>query len=328
MADARLRVDAVRSRRAAALAVAVVALGLLVAWNTAAVNRETRSAQRTLAGARILPLPGGDLQVAERGPRDAPPVVLLHCHTCSLRWWDPVVPALARRHRVIRLDLLGHGGSEKPRKGYSMRAQGRLLGQALTRLRARPAVLVGHSAAGAVATALAEQSPAAVRGIVTIATPPDGSRFGDVPFLARLASAPVVGQLLRRVTSDRVVASGYEHAFGRRFVDRRFPGRDRMVEDYRAMTHTAYRAPMRAFESYTGRIPVDARLARLGLPALAIFGSRDAEFDARRSLAAYRARGIATVMIPGAGHAPNVERPAAVARLLLRFARRVGRSRG
>jgi pimeloyl-ACP methyl ester carboxylesterase len=43
------------------------------------------------------------------------PIVLLHCFACSLHRWDRVVPLLERRHRVVRLDLLGFGGPEKPK---------------------------------------------------------------------------------------------------------------------------------------------------------------------------------------------------------------------
>ena len=68
----------------------------------------------------------------EDGPADAPAVVLLHGFACSIRWWDRMVAALARDHRVIRFDLLGHGGSEKPKDGYSMENQARWSRPALT----------------------------------------------------------------------------------------------------------------------------------------------------------------------------------------------------
>src|SRR4051794_41436755 len=87
------------------------------------MDRETKAASPTIG--RILDLPDGDVQVREDGPKSAPPIVLLHCFACSMRWWDAVVPALARDHHVVRIDLLGHGGSEMPREGYSMPEQAR-----------------------------------------------------------------------------------------------------------------------------------------------------------------------------------------------------------
>ena len=88
--------------------------------------------------------------------------MLLHGFACSIGWWDEMTPALARDHHVIRFDLLGHGGSEKPKEGYWMESQARLVAAALDRLGVRRAAVVGHSMGGGVATALAEQRPALV----------------------------------------------------------------------------------------------------------------------------------------------------------------------
>ena len=75
----------------------------------------------------------------EDGPRDAPNIVLLHGFACSIGWWDDMIPALARDHHVITFDLLGHGGSEKPREGYGMEEQARRVSAALDRLGVRRA---------------------------------------------------------------------------------------------------------------------------------------------------------------------------------------------
>ena len=100
-------------------------------------------------------MPGGDLQVVDRGPRDGSPIVLIHCFTCAIDWWDGMMPLLDRDHRVIAVDLLGHGGSEKPSSGYSVPNQADVVAQALGRLGVRNAEVVGHSLGGAVAVALA-----------------------------------------------------------------------------------------------------------------------------------------------------------------------------
>ena len=92
----------------------VVALIVLLGLNALTVDHETKAASVTEPGGRILRLPGGDLQVVDHGPRDASPIVLIHCFTCAINYWDGMMPLLARTHRVIAVDLLGHGGSEKP----------------------------------------------------------------------------------------------------------------------------------------------------------------------------------------------------------------------
>ena len=87
---------------------ALVALAILLAVNTIVLNQETKAAEVTVSGGRILDLPGGAVQVVEQGPtlgkpaRKAAaglPIVLLHGFGASLHWWDRMAPLLARRHR-------------------------------------------------------------------------------------------------------------------------------------------------------------------------------------------------------------------------------------
>jgi pimeloyl-ACP methyl ester carboxylesterase len=131
----------------------LAALVVLLILNAVVLDHQTKSAEVTADGAKILSLPGGDLQVLDSGPvayltvshrRNAPrppkpePIVLLHCYTCSINWWDKLIPLLERAgHRVIAIDLLGHGGSEMPSNGYSMQDQAQLVAQALDRVGSR-----------------------------------------------------------------------------------------------------------------------------------------------------------------------------------------------
>jgi pimeloyl-ACP methyl ester carboxylesterase len=56
--------------------------------------------------------------VAEAGPADAPPVVLLHGWPQHWFMWRDVIPGLAADHRVIAPDLRGLGWSDAPKQGY------------------------------------------------------------------------------------------------------------------------------------------------------------------------------------------------------------------
>ena len=61
--------------------------------------------------------------------------MLLHGWTAAANWWDRVTPALAKDHRVVRIDLLGHGDSAKPDDGYSMNEQADRMAAALQKAR-------------------------------------------------------------------------------------------------------------------------------------------------------------------------------------------------
>jgi pimeloyl-ACP methyl ester carboxylesterase len=307
----------------------VVALAILLAVNTIVLDQQTKPAGVTVSGGRILDLPGGAVQVVAEGPTIAraarhdsatqPPIVLLHCFGCSLHWWDRVVPLLAKRHRVIRVDLLGFGGSEKPKSGYSMEDQARLVALALGRLQVQGAVVVGHSIGFKVATALASESSELVDRLVDIDSTSDPS-FGDLPFLARLNFTPVIGQALHRIAPDFAIKDSYESAFAPGYDLGDFS--DQVVDDYRAMTYTSYdRSPAEA-DDYGNELPLDERIRTAAVPLLVIFGEEDQLVDdpAAAAQAYGDVPGAQITMIPGAGHSPNVEKPARTAGLILQFA--------
>lgn len=294
----------------------VAALIVLLVVNALLVDGETKSAEVTVPGGKLLDLSGGQIQVVDRGPRDGSPIVLIHCFTCGIDWWERMRPRLERRHRVIAVDLLGHDGSEKPDGGYSIEDQAKLIAQALARLGVRDAELVGHSLGGPVSVALAERSPQLVNRLVLIDSIPDTS-YGDVGFIGELPFKPLIGQLLWRVKPDFSIRDGLEVAFAPGFS---VP--DAFVEDVKRMTYSSYSGSHSAFDDYTGEEALPQRAAAIGKPLLAIMGAEEQiADDPRAALAAYRSGdpGVQTELIAGAGHSPNVEKPAETARLVLEF---------
>lgn len=295
----------------------VVVLILLLGLNALSVDHETKAASVTEPGGRILDLSGGDLEVVEKGPRSGSPIVLIHCFTCAINYWDGMMPALARRHRVVAIDLLGHGGSEKPSSGYSVSNQADLIAQALARLGVSDAEVVGHSLGGAVAVALAQQSPALVNRVMIIDTPPT-HEDADLGLIAKLGFAPVVGEAFWRIKPDFAVRKGLEVAFAPGF---KVP--DEFVEDVDRMTFTAYDESASGFDGYVKEEPLDQRMAETGKPLMVIMGAEEQLIhEPAKRLAEYRATvpGARTKLISGAGHSPNVEKPAETAALVLGFA--------
>ncbi|MGB7588814.1 MAG: alpha/beta fold hydrolase [Solirubrobacterales bacterium] len=295
-----------------------VALVLLLGLNTLVVDSETKSAGVTVAGGKILSLPGGDLQVVDRAPRHGSPIVLIHCFTCAIDWWDGMMPALTRKHRVVAVDLLGHGGSEKPGSGYSVPNQADLVAQALSRLGVRNAEVVGHSLGGTVAVALAQQSPELVQRVVIIDTPPT-HKEADLGFIAQLGFAPVIGEAFWRLKPDFAVRKGLGVAFAPGFD---VP--DAFVKDVDRMTYSSYHDSPDESDAYTTEEPLNQRMKETGKPLLVIMGAEEQIVeDPAARLAEYRSvvPGARTKLIAGAGHSPNVEKPAETAGLVLSFDR-------
>ncbi len=302
-------------RRGWKIAIGVVAaLLVLILLNALILDRETKSAGVTEPGGKIVSVSGGQLEVVEHGPRSGSPIVLIHCFTCAINYWNGMIPLLAREHRVIAVDLLGHGGSEKPSSGYSVPIQADVIAEVLAKLGVRRAEVIGHSLGGPVAIALAEQSPQLVSSVVTIDSIPDTS-YGDVGFIGELLFTPILGEALWRIKPDFSIRDGLKVAFAPGF---KVP--DEFVEDVKRMTFTAYDDSHDAYDSYTKEEALPQRGAALAVPLLAIMGAEEQiANDPRAALAAYRAAGAQTKLIAGAGHSPNVEKPAETSALVLRF---------
>ncbi|HYH62711.1 MAG TPA: alpha/beta fold hydrolase, partial [Solirubrobacterales bacterium] len=133
----------------------LVVLAVLLAINTVTTQSQTKGAETTVDGSQIMQLSTGDVQVTDSGEAEGQTIVLLHGYANSLHWFDAIEPLLAENHRVIRIDLLGFGGSEKPESGYSIPEQASLVAEALNELDVQGALVAGNSMGGAVAASLA-----------------------------------------------------------------------------------------------------------------------------------------------------------------------------
>jgi pimeloyl-ACP methyl ester carboxylesterase len=100
-----------RSGRGVAIVAVITAIAVALAANTVAVNSATRAAMAR-SGGTVMETGVVPANVKVEG--EGPPIVLIHGFGAALDWWDEIAPQLATDHRVIRLDLIGHGGTEAP----------------------------------------------------------------------------------------------------------------------------------------------------------------------------------------------------------------------
>jgi pimeloyl-ACP methyl ester carboxylesterase len=302
----------------------VGAIIVLLLLNAIVVSNATKDAYVRNDGARLIDTSSGTLQVLDQGNRQGSPIVLIHCYTCSMDWWDHLAPLLERDHRVIRVDLLGHGGSDKPSAGYSIDDQASAVAEALAKLGVVGATVVGHSLGGSVVTALAEQSPQLASRVVIIDQAPEDG-FENESLTQHMSYWPIIGQGIDRlvqVAPKSLVRDQYDDAFAPGYdISKGFDNPDQPVDDLRAMTYTAYKDTADASKSFVDEKPLDQRLAGIHVPLLVIFGAEDQIYDAQAAISRYRqVPGAQTQLIPGAGHSPNVETPNLVAPLILAFA--------
>ena len=304
----------------------IAGIVVLLILNAISVSNETKDAEQITDGAELVDTSGGTLQVLDGGNPQGSPIVLIHGYAGSMRWYDELAELLGTDHRVVRLDLLGHGGSEKPSAGYAIGEQASAIAEALASLGVTDATVVGHSLGATVATALAEQSPdLAARVVVVDEAVNDDDDENDIGFTADLAYLPVIGQAMDRaldVVPTSLVRDQFDVAFADGFnIASGFEDPDQVVEDLSAMTYTAFTDSEDAEQDYTDTRPLDERLSTLELPVLVIFGAEDEVYDAETSIEPYAAiPGARTEVLEGVGHSPNVEAPEEIAPLISAFA--------
>ena len=293
------------------MALCLLAVIGLLAANTVIVDAQTRPAEAR-SGGSIMDTGVVPANVKVEG--DGQPLVLIHGFGAAIDWWDEIAPELAADHKVIRLDLIGHGGTEAPAAGYEIERQAALVAAVLDKLGVDRVTVVGHSMGGMVATALAEAYSARVERIVLIDSPPKAETTFKLG--TRLALMPVVGELLSRFETNRSIRKSLGQGFA--------PGYDvpeEFVADFKQLTYTAFRTAHDAGVAFETSKPVFERLKALRNPPplLVIFGAED-QLESPASAKLYeQVPGARVEIIDGAGHSPMVEKPNETLALIKNF---------
>lgn len=107
------------------------------------------------------------LAYEEAGSGD-PPLVLVHCWCCDHTFLAPQLEYFSRNHRVLSLDLRGHGESDKPVQDYTLKAFADDIVWLCGQLGVRKPVVVGHSMGGNTSVELAARYPDFPAAIVMI----------------------------------------------------------------------------------------------------------------------------------------------------------------
>jgi len=291
-------------------AVVVVLLAGLLALNTITVNNQSEGAKRDIG--MLMTVPGGEMQWRVDGHNNnAPTLLLIHGLGESMRVWDPMIPILSHHYQVLRVDLLGFGGSSKPTGNhYSIEQQALRVALLLKQLHVRPAAIVGSSLGGLVAVALAEHSPALVTRLVLIDTPPTTTDLQE-PLEDKLLRIPVLGQLSWRLAPNAAIRNALKSAFA--------PGYHvptRSLNDFRRTTYDSFTKSDDAVHAFLHHAPIPNRLRAMRAPVLVIFGSRD-QLISPTSHNAYTSLPLVHLnILDNAGHSPNWEHPTTIAHLI------------
>jgi 3-oxoadipate enol-lactonase len=140
-----------------------------------------------------------DLHRTVDGPEGAPVVVLLHAIGTSMAMWDPQLAALAAGHRVVRVDLRGHGASPVPPGPYSLADLGADVVGVLDRIGVDRVSVCGLSLGGMVGLWLAAHVPERIDRLVAacaVARPPSPQAWLDRARAVRDGGTAAVSDLV------------------------------------------------------------------------------------------------------------------------------------
>lgn len=249
------------------------------------------------------------------------PVVFVHGHTLDHRMWDEQAQAvIAAGYRAIRYDLRGHGGSEAPLTGYAPEELATDLNALLHALGVEQAHIVGLSRGGGVTLAFALAYPESTRTITLIDSilpgRPSSAEFNEVfrDLSRRFAAGGKPAFLAAWLQNDLFTPARRDPALAVKLVG--------IVQGFAAveMQPAAIAAMRERAAALPPALPIADRLAEITVPALVIVGELDLpDFHAYADemvAAMPDARGL---VIDGAGHMANMERPDLVNAALLQF---------
>lgn len=111
----------------------------------------------------ILEHKGTTIFYSEQGVGDC--IVLLHGFLENSNMWNDLIPEISKKHRIISIDLLGHGKTGCLGYVHTMELMADVVAVVLNHLKIKKAYLIGHSMGGYVALAFAEKNPNKVRGL-------------------------------------------------------------------------------------------------------------------------------------------------------------------
>jgi pimeloyl-ACP methyl ester carboxylesterase len=233
-----------------------------------------------------------------------PVVVLVHGFGSEARFdWGNVILPLAEHHRVIALDQIGFGGSDKRFVDYSIQTYVDFLGEFLRTLNVQEFTLAGESLGGWISALYTIESLGPENAGPHALPKPRRLILEDAAGMGPLPSSPIA------------IAGTLADAHGVAIV---FHDKSRVTEEF---VREAWAMKLKANDGFTERSlwgnaktakeVVSGRLAKITIPTLVVWGGSDEIVPLAQGHAyAEGIPGARLAIIPECGHGPSIEKPA------------------
>jgi pimeloyl-ACP methyl ester carboxylesterase len=229
-----------------------------------------------------------------------PAILLTHGYSATSAMWRPQIKALSKSHTLVLWDMRGHGASDYPEDQalYSEAATVADMGALLDAVGAERAMIGGLSLGGYMTLAFNLAHPQRARALLMIDTGPGFKND----------AAREQWNETARATADQLRKKGLAYL------------QEQSPERAMSIHRSADGLVKSALGMLTQR---DARvinsLGEIKVPSLVVVGANDAPFLTASDYMAKKILGARKIVIPDAGHAVNIDQPAAFNSAMLEF---------
>jgi 3-oxoadipate enol-lactonase len=234
------------------------------------------------------------------------PLVFVHGFTTTSEFWKEQVEEFSKSHRVIRINLPGHGASPAPTsRGYRIEDFVEDVARVFQELSVDRAVLIGLSMGGIIAQKTAVKYPHLVKALVLVDTTAHGT------------GADATADAFLAVVDKRGAKKAIQDLSDLSFGSSATPA---LVEWARREVIQSPEFVARAAIRSISDADTRDSLVQIKVPTLVIAGDEDRVTPPRESEILAKGIGNSTLsIIPGAGHFSMLEKPTAFNRILRRF---------
>lgn len=233
-------------------------------------------------------------QIQGRGPA----LVLVHGFLESSKMWDALIPELTATHRVVTIDLPGHGLSGNIGQVHTMELMAAIVQHVLDAHKIKSAITVGHSMGGYVLLALAQSDPDYIDKLVLL----NSSPFADN--LERLKNRRQGLKLLKTIP-DRFISMAITNLFAVKNQERLYAQINALKQEALAMNLEGITAAIRGMMQRPDRSLV---LKQFGANAAIIASKEDPLIPITNIRQLAVKNGNQFIALPG-GHMSTYEHP-------------------
>ena len=266
---------------------------------------------------KFIPVLGMNVHYRIEGnASDSVPLVLIHGTSASLHTWDSLTLLLKDKKKIIRFDLPAFGlTGPNPANTYNADVYNIFVDSVLEKLNVKSCIVAGNSLGGSIAWHYALYNPSRVEQLILLDASgyPKKNEKGSLGF--KIASIPVVNNLLLWVTPKFLIKKSLEGVF----VDKNKINEESINRYHDLLLREGNRkAALSIFKA--GFKPNPAPIKTITKPTLIIWGDQDQLINVSNAYLFNKdIKGSKLVVLQNVGHAPMEETPTKVAAEIAAF---------